>query len=249
MSREYVFLRALDGRAVVGLGEVGGEVEFHRPGGGDVVGEDDGRRPERFDRLVDAPAGGPVSLARIRRGRVGTGEDLDGVVYVVEDEHRVVKGEVHVGFAQVVRRGVGKVFDVAHRVVGSVAHRPRAEARQVAGMHELHRRYELVQRVKGVFGLESPAFSAFDYLHLVAPRDEDRKRLRADEGVLRDAFAADHALQEKGIVGVLDLLKGRHRRQGVRQQLPVDRHPRTALGKPLESVDFGIIRRHSRAPN
>ncbi len=61
---------------------------------------------------------------------MGVGDDGDGLVDVVEDDHAVVEGEAQVGQAAVVGRRIGQPFDVADGVVARVADRSAAEARQ-----------------------------------------------------------------------------------------------------------------------
>ena len=141
------------------------------------------RRQARLD-VGDARHGLPVGLVDARAGRRavvahGVGDDRDGVLQVVEDEHRVGQQEGHLGQAQVVGRRVGQALEVADEVVGEVAHEGAGERGQLAG----RRRVRLGdQRGGGGEGVVAGRLAA----HAVA-LDREQAVAKADHGARADA--------------------------------------------------------------
>ena len=60
--------------------------------------------------------------------------------------------------------------------------------------------------------------------HEPIPCLEHQERPRPDEAVAPQTFAADDALAQERPVAVLDLAERRHGREGIADQLPIDRH-------------------------
>ena len=69
----------------------------------------------------DAFHGACVGAVDVTPVDEGVGDDRDGVLEVVEDEHRVGQQERHLGEAEVVRRRVRQRLQAPHEVVAEVA--------------------------------------------------------------------------------------------------------------------------------
>jgi hypothetical protein len=160
------------------------------------------------------------------------------MLHVIEGEHGVEHHEPG---------GIGAVGSLAqiaqHRLeprrcaVAQVTDRAAGESRQVGnerrpeiGHQPAQRRDE---RLVALGDLPRPL-----HRRLVVAGAENQERVLAEERIAADMFAAFHALQQEGVVGVFgNLEKGRHRRQQVGNQLLADRHECPAPRQFLELVE------------
>ena len=97
----------------------------HAPGR--AGGEGRGQLGAHVGDALDGALVGPVHVASVDEG---VGDDGDGVLEVVEDEHGVGQQERHLGEAEVVRRRVRQRLQTPHEVVAEVADEAAGERRQ-----------------------------------------------------------------------------------------------------------------------
>ena len=143
-----------------------------------------------------------------------------------------------------------QMFVVPDHVVRRVAHHAAREAGQVGTVHVLvivQQLGQFAQRIVTGHGLL--AAGAADSYVIPASR-EGHARIGPDERIAGDLLAADDAFQKERVPRRRisrrhgQSLIGRHRRQGVRQQLAVHRHGIAPLGLLEELVKGWLIVLH-----
>ena len=106
-------------------------VRVHRGGVDEAAcragGEGRGQSGAHVGDALDGALVGAVDVAAVDEG---VGDDRDGVLEVVEHEHRVGQQERHLGEAEVVRRRVRQRLQAPHEVVAEVADEAAGERRQ-----------------------------------------------------------------------------------------------------------------------
>ena len=141
-------------------------------------------------------------------------DHLNNVVKVVEHEHRVAEQEHRFGYAHgIAQLPLDARFKVADRVVRHVANGAARERREVRHGHDLEARELPLERDQRV------AFELGPW-----PGLEHAIRLRPDERIARQPFAALDRLEQERIRPLPHLQKRRNRRLHVRHHLAVDRH-------------------------
>jgi len=160
------------------------------------------------------------------------GDDLDGVLEVVEDEDRVGEHEQRLGEGLGVGGGDGDArLEVARRLVGEEADGAAGEARQpIFDTGELEPRQLPLDLQQRVFALTRRGVGA---------GAEDAVGLRADEAVAGEPLSALDGLQEEGVVAAGHLQERRYGRLQVCGDVAVHgRQVDAGLGC-LEGLDFG----------
>ncbi len=206
-----------DGRRLDGVGD-----------GGEGVGQ-------ALHQLVDAPAGLAVGGLDIAV-EAAVGDDLDGVLEVVEDEDGV--GEHEQGLGEGLRVGVGDGdarLEVAGDLVGEEADGAAGEAREAVldgGQGEARELlFDLQQGVGALVGTG------------VGATAEDAVGLGADEAVAGQPLAALDGLEEEGVVATGDFEERRYGRLEVGGDVAVDG---SQVGVPLrgqgaDSLEVGVV--------
>src|ERR1700736_217254 len=129
-----------------------------------------------------------------------------------------------------------QTFDIAHGVIAGVADGTARETRQlryvrgtIAGQHLLQES----QRIS-MFAFFDRFAGMLD-LHAAIERLETDERPGTEEAITAEAFAVDHALEEKRPIAFLDLAEGADRRQRVADELAVNRHDAALFGQVEKS--------------
>jgi hypothetical protein len=164
-----------------------------------------------LDDGVDAGEGiGVDFLAGFFLGGVdgSVGDDEDGLLDVVEDDEVIVDAEEEIGEMAVVAGRMGEFFgfEVADGIVGGIADGTAdergkdvrgGEADALEGLEEI---FEVFERIRGrkVLSRERRIVGMFDG-DLCAVGFDDGAGIGGDEGITRNAFAADDGFKEEGV--------------------------------------------------
>ena len=238
----------------------GGEESFAAEGGGCravaeaaglVAGADVGRcRPigwceELANRGVDPPAGlGPAMVER-RGGAVadvGEDNDIERLRDVVEDHEPVVEGEAQVGEATVVGGRVGKILDVADRVVGGIANHAAGERREFGNVGRAeggHAALEFGERIVRFERLAAAGKACAGDGDVLSSSLEEEERIGAEKAVTPHLLAADDALKQAPAGAGIDAGEGRQRRQPVGEQAAPHRNEAVVGRQGPEAGEIG----------
>ncbi len=172
---------------------------------------------ERPLRRLDPGPGLPIPLEQAaRRERTGlvsgpdVRDDLNPLAQMIEGENGIVDPEQDVGGPEIVRTRPRQFLDLAHHVIGQVAHGPSGEAGQIGKRHGAVRGDGPPQR------LERPG--------AVRRRPHDRDRVASEKRVARHGLAAFNRFQEERIAAARgDPEEGRDRREQIGADLAAER--------------------------
>ncbi len=228
-------------------GAVGGKFQGHGSGGVDLAEAGAGRLMEAGDDFVDPPAG--IAIGRLDSGGadLGVGDDLDGLIDMIEDHDLAVEGEEKIGELSVVEGRGGELFAlvIADRVVAGVADEAAGEGGEMLVAEIFFGGEEFLQVGEGIGGVEfARGLAEFLDRGFAAGDLVDRSRSGGDEAEAADFFAADHAFEEKGVLLAAEDFEGGDGSEVVGEELAVNGDDVRGGGGGLEFVEGGEIAAH-----
>ena len=180
-----------------------------------------------------------------RLPRIGIHDEIELAEHVIDDRELVGDEQQHVGRAERIGlfRAEGSRFDVAHGLVGEIAHQAAAEAqrgRQGRGALALEPRARVFERVALVLlqAHVGTARIAKEAPHARAACLDTLGAGKPDEGIAAEALAADHGFEEIAVRPARELDVHGERRVEVGARLGQHRDAGEALG--CEPVELGL---------
>ena len=159
------------------------------------------------------------------------------MLHVIEREHRVEQHEARLVRAVDTGAQVAEHrFEPRRRSVAEIPDRAAGKARQVGDERRTKIGHQPTKRLDERPIAPGRCTTAIERGAAV-PGPQNQERILAKERIAPHMLASFHALQEKGVVGVLgDLQERRYRREQIGDDLLAHGHERAAPGQLLELV-------------
>ena len=153
-----------------------------------------------------------------------------------------VKGEAQVGEATVVGGRVGKILDVADRVVGGIADHAAGERREFGNVGRAeggHAALEFGERIVRFERLAAAGKACAGDGDVLSSSLEEEERIGAEKAVTPHLLAADDALKQAPAGAGIDAGEGRQRRQPVGEQAAPHRNEAVVGRQGPEAGEIG----------